>query len=76
MVKGTNTIIKETKDAIVKAINDSKLPIGVIDLMIDNIMYEVKNGLNRTLESEQIEYNKLLKAQEEQVEWIDPVNEN
>ena len=72
MEKGINTLIKETKDVIIKAINESNLPIGIIDLIIDNIMYEVKNGLNAALTKEQVEYDELLKIQFEQVEWVDP----
>ena len=72
MAKGINITIKETKDVIIKAINESNLPIGIIDLIIDNIMYEVKNGLNVALTKEQVEYDELLKIQSEQVEWVDP----
>lgn len=78
MNKGINTLIKETKDNIAKAINDglkTGLPIAVIDLMVDNIMFEVKNMLDNNLKKESEQYNEQLKAQEEQIEWVEPVEE-
>lgn len=70
MDKKINTLIKETKENIVRAINESQLPIGIIDLIIDNIMYEVKNSLNVTLEKERVEYDQILDLQAQQVEWV------
>lgn len=78
MEKGINTLIKETKDNITKAINGGLtigLPIAVIDLMIDNIMLEIKNSLNKTLQQEQVKYNEYLQTVSEQVEWVDEENE-
>lgn len=76
MGKGINTLVKETKDNIVKAINESKLPIAVIDLMLDNIIYEVKTGLNNTLQEEDLKYKQELEVQEQQVLWVEPPVEN
>ena len=70
MDKKVNTVIKETKDNIVRVINESQLPIGVIDLIIDNIVYEVKNSLNIIIEKEKTEYNQMLDLQAQQVEWV------
>lgn len=78
MEKGINTLIKETKDNITKAINGGLtigLPIAVIDLMVDNIMLEIKNSLNNVLQQEQVKYNEYLQAEAEQVEWVDGENE-
>ena len=74
MNKGINTLIKETKGNITKAVNDglaAGLPISVIDLMVDNIMFEIKNTLNNALQQEEVKYKEQLKVQEEQVEWVD-----
>ena len=73
-MKGINTLIKETKGNITKAVNDglsAGLPISVIDLMVDNIMFEVKNTLNNALQQEEVKYQEQLKIQQEQVEWVD-----
>lgn len=78
MEKGINTLIKETKDNITKAINGGLvigLPIAVIDLMVDNIMFEIKNSLNNALQQEQIKHNEYLQAESEQVEWVDEEND-
>lgn len=79
MNKGINTLIKETKDNITKVINDglkTGLPIAVIDLMVDNIMFEVKNTLDNALKQESEKYNEQLKIQEEQIEWVEPTDKN
>lgn len=78
MEKGINTLIRETKDNIAKAINGGLtigLPIAVIDLMVDNIMLEIKTSLNNALQQEQVKYNEYLQAQSEQVEWVDKEND-
>ena len=75
MDKGINTIIKETKNNITKAINDglnTGLPIAVIDLMVDNIMFEIKNTLNNALQQEHVKYQAQLDAEAQQVGWVDP----
>lgn len=75
MDKGINTVIKETKNNIAKAINEglnTGLPIAVIDLMVDNIMFEIKNNLNTALQQEQIKYQAQLEAEAQQVGWVDP----
>lgn len=41
MDKTTNIIIEETKQNIAKAIQDSKLPVAVLDMIIRDIYNEI-----------------------------------
>lgn len=77
MEKGINLLIKDTRDEITKVVNKSlqTLPISIIDMILDNVMLELKNGLTAQLEQEQRDYNEGLKVESEQVEYVEPVEQ-
>ena len=52
MNKGFNTLLKETKERLVKDVNDafqSGLPVGAVHLIFENIMYEINDSYKATL---------------------------
>ena len=53
--KGINTVIEETKDEIVSLINtklQGGIPVSVMGLILQNVMYEVRDGINASLKRE------------------------
>lgn len=76
--KGINTIIDETRREIVKSVNDGinkGLPIAIIDLMLDSIVMEVKNGLNNALINERQKYEEESKVESDQIVYEDKEND-
>ena len=75
MDKGFNTTVETTRKQLTEVINSSGLPISVVSLIIENILMEVRNGVDRTVQQEAIKYAEQEKLQAEQVECVDPTQE-
>ena len=53
--KGINTIIEETKNELVSLINtklQEGVPVTVVGLILENVMYEVRDSIKATLARE------------------------
>lgn len=77
--KGVNTLIRETKENIAKAVNEgltNGLPIGVIETMLDAIMLEVRMALDTALQQEKERYESESDVEKEQIEYTgEPIKE-
>lgn len=58
MKKSINIVIEETKQNLANVINNSGLPMGIIELIINDIQGQVINAKNNQLSQEIEEYNK------------------
>lgn len=58
MEKSINIVIEETKQNLANVINNSELPMGIIELIINDIQNQVINAKNNQLSQEIEEYNK------------------
>lgn len=58
MEKSINIVIEETKQNLANVINNSGLPMGIIELIINDIQSQVINAKNNQLSQEIEEYNK------------------
>ena len=73
--KGVNTIIVETKGSILESINNGLrqgLPVSVVSMIVENIMYEIDKTLTKDLEKEANEYQRQLEVESEQVVYKEP----
>lgn len=73
--KGDNVIITESKKEILDTINgclSKGVPISVIGLIIENLMFEINNSLTNTIKKESEKYQEQLKVESEQVEYVEP----
>ena len=73
--KGVNTIILEGKKEILNAVNgclEKGVPISVVQLIMENLMFEINNSLNDTIAKEDVKYQEQLKVEDEQIEYIEP----
>lgn len=73
--KGVNTIIVETKGSILESINNGLrqgLPVSVVSMIVENIMYEIDKTLAKDIEKEANEYQKQLEIESEQVVYEEP----
>lgn len=68
--KGFNTLVKEAKTEIIEVVNKylHQLPISVIGIILENLVYEIKQGCDATCLQEAEQYNKQLKEEEEEKE--------
>lgn len=72
MNKGINTIINESKDKLVNAVNEvlqAGVPISVVYLIIDGILREVQTSLQNHLQQEAKQMAEQEKIKSQQVEW-------
>lgn len=77
MQKGINTLIEETKQTMTDAVNAALkegVPIVAIDLILQNLCFEVRDTAKSVIEKEteqaQREYEKEQQALAEQVEYV------
>lgn len=77
--KGFNTIVDETKKELAALINNKLsvgLPSSVIQLMLENLVYEIKQVVKYDKKQELERFNKEnSKDNDGQVEWHDPVDQ-
>lgn len=76
--KGVNTIILETKGNILEAVNNGLkqgLPISVISIIIENVMFEIDKNLNIAVENESKQYQEQVQLESEQVLYEEPSQE-
>ena len=79
MDKGFNTEVENARKELAQLINQKLqlgIPFSVVSLIVENILTEVRNGVDKALQQEADKYNETLKLQAEQVEWVDPTPEN
>ena len=79
MDKGFNTEVENTRKELAQLINEKLqmgIPFSVVSLIIENILVEVRTGVDKALQQEAVKYNELQQIQNEQVEWVDPLPEN
>ena len=79
MDKGFNTEVENARKDLAKLINEKLqlgIPFSVVSLIIENVLVEVRNGVEKSLQQEADKYNELTKIQAEQVEWVEPTPEN
>ena len=67
MEKPTSLLLHEFKDNIVKTVNDSKLPMFVMEPILRDLYTSVKNEANRVYLLEKEAYEKSIKEKEE---WL------
>lgn len=75
MSVGINTLVEETKKELADLINTKLkqgLPISVVGLLLDSLMYEVKNNIDVAIAQEQAKFKDQIKAESEQIEY-DPL---
>lgn len=73
MNTGINTLIEQTKKELADLINQKLqqgMPISVVGLILDTLMYEVKNNIEIAIEQEQERVKEQTKATSEQVEYV------
>lgn len=75
MDKGFNTTVETTRKQLTEVINSSGLPISVVSLIIENILMEVRNGVEKSLIKEAEKYTEQEQLKSEQVEWVEPAQE-
>lgn len=76
--KGVNTVILETKGSILEAVNNGLkqgLPISVISIIIENVMFEIDKNLNIAVENESKQYQEQVQLESEQVLYEEPSQE-
>lgn len=77
--KGINTVIIESKTAIINAVNDvikQGVPLSVVKMIFDSVSNELDVALKDVVKREQEEYEAQTKIEAEQVEYTDePINE-
>ena len=79
MQKGINTIIDETRTEITDWVNNKLnmgLPPTVVGLILDNIMFGLKDITKVVKDKEFEQYNEQLKAETEQIEYKPEDNVN
>ena len=64
-MKGSNLKINEAKQKLTSSVNDSlkELPVGVVMLLLENILTDVKNLYGNILVKESSEYEEELKKE-------------
>lgn len=73
MNTGINTLIEQTKKELADLINQKLqqgMPISMVGLILDTLMYEVKNNIEIAIAQEQERVKEQTKATNEQVEYI------
>lgn len=73
MNTGINTLIEQTKKELADLINQKLqqgMPISVVGLILDTLMYEVKNNIEIAIAQEQERVKEQTKAASEQVEYV------
>lgn len=73
MNMGINTLIEQTKKELADLINQKLqqgMPISVIGLILDTLMYEVKNNIEIAIAQEQERVKEQTKAASEQIEYV------
>lgn len=76
--KGVNTIVLETKNNILEVVNNGLkqgLPISVISIIVEGIMFEIEKNLNNTLANEDKEYQERIRIEGEQIVYTEPAQE-
>lgn len=76
--KGVNTIVLETKNNILEVVNNGLkqgLPISVISIIVEGIMFEIEKNLNNTLANEDKEYQERIRIEGEQIVYTEPSQE-
>lgn len=68
MQKPTSMIVKETKEKIVNDLNESKLPMFVLEPIIKDIYEQIVQAKNQEYEMEKQAYEKSLKEKEDKDE--------
>lgn len=76
--KGVNTIVLETKNNILEVVNNGLkqgLPISVISIIVEGIMFEIEKNLNNTLANEDKEYQERIRIEGEQIVYTESPQE-
>lgn len=76
--KGANTIVIETKDSLVNAVNEciqNGVPAAMVSIILEDVLKELNNNIKKVLEIEKQEYETQLEAENQQVEYV-PEEEN
>lgn len=76
--KGVNTIILETKGNILEVVNNGLkqgLPISVISIIVEGIMFEIEKNLNNVLTNEKKEYQEQIQLEGEQIVYTESPQE-
>ena len=76
--KGVNTIILETKGNILEAVNSGirqGLPISIISILVENVLFEIDKNLNNALKKENQEYQEQVQIEDEQILYENPSRE-
>lgn len=76
--KGVNTIVLETKNNILEVVNNGLkqgLPISVISIIVEGIMFEIEKNLNSTLANEDKEYQERIRIEGEQIVYTESPQE-
>lgn len=77
MNTGINTLIEQTKKELADLINQKLqqgMPISVVGLILDTLMYEVKNNIEIAIAQEQERVKEQAKAASKQVEHVPETN--
>lgn len=75
MEKPISIIMSETKSALITACNNSKLHIGILELILKDLYEEVHKASLEQLKQDQIVYQQLLISEKENKEEIRESNE-
>lgn len=79
MDKGFNTEVENARKELANLITQKLqmgIPFSVVSLIIENILMEVRTGVDKALQQEAEKYAERVALQAEQVEWVDPPVEN
>lgn len=64
--KSTNLIIKDTEIKIINSLNDAKLPITIIQMILNEVKKIIDKNADKLLENERIQYEDALNKYNEQ----------
>lgn len=80
--KGVNTLILESKENLIEAINNcirSGIPAAMVSIIVESLLNDLNNNVKVIVEKEKEEYEHQLEVENNQVEYVpenDPANDN
>lgn len=70
--KGMNTAIEETRNDIIKAVNESlrqNVPVSAVKMIMELVLIDLNNLLTSTVEKEKEKFAEQEQIISEQIEW-------
>lgn len=71
--KGVNTLILESKENLIEAINNcirSGIPAAMVSIIVESLLNDLNNNVKVIVEKEKEEYEHQLEVENNQVEYV------